>query len=121
MYLIIIVDTKTGNHVVRYQTDDEGNTVSVATTIGSGSHGTVCVSPNGMEYIFFRTSGANIQRVKRDPMGNIITAASNVVTGSVQSDELACYWRLGVIYLIYSHTSTGITIVSSSDDAETFS
>jgi hypothetical protein len=121
MYLIIIVDSKTGNNIVRYQTDDEGNTVSVATTIGSGSHGTVCVSPNGMEYIFFRTSGGDIHRVKRDPMGNIITAASDVVVGNVKPEELACYWRLGIIYLIYNHTSTGITIVSSSDDAETFS
>jgi hypothetical protein len=74
-----------------------------------------------MEYIFFRTSGVDIHRVKRDPMGNIITAASDVVVGNVKPEELACYWRLGIIYLIYNHTSTGITIVSSSDDAETFS
>jgi len=120
MSLIIIVDDTDGS-VKRYTTDDEGNTVSVATTIGTGTHGTVCVSPNGMEYIFFRTSSSNIQRVKRDPMGNVITAASNVVTGSVADDELACYWRLGVIYIIYTHTTNGITIVSSSDDAETFS
>ena len=120
MSLIIIVDTTSGE-VKRYTTDDEGNTVSVATTIGTGAHGTVCVSPNGMEYIFFRTSSSNIQRVKRDPMGNVITAASNVVTGNVSDDEIACYWRLGVVYLIYTHTTSGITIVSSSDDAETFS
>jgi len=120
MSLIIIVDTTSGE-VKRYTTDDEGNTVSVATTIGTGAHGTVCVSPNGMEYIFFRTSSSNIQRVKRDPMGNVITAASNVVTGNVSDDEIACYWRLGVVYLIYTHTTNGITIVSSSDDAETFS
>ena len=120
MSLIIIVDTISGE-VKRYTTDDEGNTVSVATTIGTGAHGTVCVSPNGMEYIFFRTSSSNIQRVKRDPMGNVITAASNVVTGNVSDDEIACYWRLGVVYLIYTHTANGITIVSSSDDAETFS
>jgi hypothetical protein len=120
MTLIIIVDTTSGE-VKRYTTDDEGNTVSVATTIGTGAHGTVCVSPNGMEYIFFRTSSSNIQRVKRDPMGNVITAASNVVTGNVSDDEIACYWRLGVVYLIYTHTTNGITIVSSSDDAETFS
>jgi hypothetical protein len=120
MALIIIVDD-TGGTIKRYTTEDEGNTVSVATTIGTGTHGTVCVSPNGMEYIFFRTSSSNIQRVKRDPMGNVITAASNVVTGNVSDDEIACYWRLGVVYIIYTHTSTGITIVSSSDDAETFS
>jgi len=120
MTLIIIVDTTSGE-VKRYTTDDEGNTVSVATTIGTGAHGTVCVSPNGMEYIFFRTSSSNIQRVKRDPMGNVITSASNVVTGNVSDDEIACYWRLGVVYLIYTHTTNGITIVSSSDDAETFS
>jgi hypothetical protein len=120
MSLIIIVDDTDGS-VKRYLTSDEGNTTSVATTIGTGTHGTVCVSPNGMEYIFFRTSSSNIQRVKRDPMGNVITAASNVVTGNVADDELACYWRLGVVYIIYTHTSTGITIVSSSDDAETFS
>jgi len=120
MSLIIIVDDTDGS-VKRYLTSDEGNTVSVATTIGTGTHGTVCVSPNGMEYIFFRTSSSNIQRVKRDPMGNVITAASNVVTGNVADDELACYWRLGVIYIIYTHTTNGITIVSSADDAETFS
>jgi hypothetical protein len=120
MALIIIVDDTDGS-VKRYLTSDEGNTVSVATTIGTGTHGTVCVSPNGMEYIFFRTSSSNIDRVKRDPMGNVITAASTVVTGNVSDDEIACYWRLGVIYIIYTHTSTGITIVSSADDAETFS
>ena len=120
MALIIIVDD-TGGTIKRYTTEDEGNTVSVATTIGTGTHGTVCVSPNGMEYIFFRTSSSNIQRVKRDPMGNVITAASNVVTGNVSDDEIACYWRLGVVYIIYTHTTNGITIVSSSDDGETFS
>jgi hypothetical protein len=120
MSLIIIVDDTDGS-VKRYLTSDEGITVSVATTIGTGTHGTVCVSPNGMEYIFFRTSSSNIQRVKRDPMGNVITAASNVVTGNVADDELACYWRLGVVYIIYTHTTNGITIVSSADDAETFS
>jgi hypothetical protein len=120
MALIIIVDD-TGGTIKRYTTEDEGNTVSVATTIGTGTHGTVCVSPNGMEYIFFRTSSSNIDRVKRDPMGNVITAASTVVTGNVSDDEIACYWRLGVIYIIYTHTTNGITIVSSADDAETFS
>lgn len=120
MTLIIMVDSTAGN-VDRYSTANEGNTVTVATTIGAGSQAAVCVSPAGMEYIFFRTSSANANRVKRDPMGNIVTASSAVVTGSVADSTLTCYWRLGVIYLLYTHTTNGVTIVSSSDDGETFS
>lgn len=118
--LIIDVDHADGT-CKRYQSTDRGLTVSVATTLGTGAHAAVCVNTNGIEYHFWRTSAGAIQRLKRDPQGNTILAASNVVASGVGDDEIAAFFRLGVVYIIYTSTAGAITMVSSTDDATTFS
>ena len=89
--------------------------------LGTGAHATVCIHPNGNEYHFWRTSAGAIQRLKRDPQGNTIVAASNVVASGVADDELACFVRLDVVFVIYTNTSGSIVMVSSTDDGNTFS
>lgn len=118
--LIIDVDHIDGT-CKRYQSTDRGLTVSVATTLGTGAHAAVCVNSNGIEYHFWRTSAGAIQRLKRDPQGNTILAASNVVASGVGDDEIAAFFRLGIVYIIYTSTAGAITMVSSTDDATTFS
>lgn len=118
--LIIDVDHTDGT-CKRYQSTDRGLTVSVATTLGTGAHAAVCVNSNGIEYHFWRTSAGAIQRLKRDPQGNTILAASNVVASGVGDDEIAAFFRLGIVYIIYTSTAGAITMVSSTDDATTFS
>lgn len=118
--LVIDVDHTDGT-CKRYQSTDRGLTVSVATTLGTGAHAAVCVNTNGIEYHFWRTSAGAIQRLKRDPQGNTVLAASNVVASGVGDDEIAAFFRLGVVYVIYTSTAGAITMVSSTDDATTFS
>ena len=118
--LVIDVDHTDGT-CKRYQSTDRGLTVSVATTLGTGAHAAVCINTNGIEYHFWRTSAGAIQRLKRDPQGNTILAASNVVASGVGDDEIAAFFRLGIVYIIYTSTAGAITMVSSTDDATTFS
>lgn len=118
--LVIDVDHSDGT-CKRYETSNRGKTISVATVLGTGAHAAVCIHPNGNEYHFWRTSAGAIQRLKRDPQGNTIVAASNVVASGVGDDELACFVRLDVVYLIYTNTSGSIIMVSSQDDGNTFS
>jgi len=118
--LVIDVDHTDGT-CKRYETSNRGKTISVATVLGTGAHATVCIHPNGTEYHFWRTSAGAIQRLKRDPQGNTIVAASNVVASGVADDELACFVRLDVVFVIYTNTSGSIVMVSSTDDGNTFS
>jgi hypothetical protein len=49
------------------------------------------------------------------PTGATIRAAALVVTGSVADKGLACYCKNNDIYLVYSHSTNGITVVRSYD------
>jgi hypothetical protein len=43
------------------------------------------------------------------------------VASGVGDDEIAAFFRLGIVYIIYTSTAGAITMVSSTDDATTFS
>jgi hypothetical protein len=56
-----------------------------------------------------------------DNAGNIVQAASIVVTGNVATDGIAAYCYDSEVYLIYNNTSSGITVVRSENYGVTFS
>jgi hypothetical protein len=121
--LILDVEDSTGT-VKKYILNNlETGVATLATTLGTGTQPAVAIYRNGLEFHFFRTtdSGGSIKRVAIDPSGNIYIASSIVITGNVSTNGLAAYTRDDVIYLVYSHATTGITIVRSYDGGNTFS
>lgn len=121
--LILDVQDSSGNVNKYILSNLETGVATLATTLGVGTQPAVAIYRNGLEFHFFRTtdSGGSIKRVAIDPSGNTFLASSIVITGSVSTNGLAAYTRDDVIYLVYSHTTTGITIVRSYDGGVTFS
>ena len=95
----------------------------MATTLGTGTQPAVAIYKNGLEFHFFRTTDGtgSIKRVALDPSGQTFLASSIVVSGNVSTNGLAAYTRDDTIYLVYSHSTSGITIVKSTDAGVTFS
>mgnify|MGYP003342815162 CR=1 FL=1 len=110
----------TSNNIKRYYSDDYGETVSMAITLGTGSSPAVCADYRGFEYYFWRTSGGDLYRAVYDAQGNNVVAASAVVTGTCQDKGIGCYERLGKIILVYSDSSTGLKQIVSTNVGETF-
>jgi len=121
--IILDVEDSTGNIKKYILNNLETGVATLATTLGTGTQPAVAIYKNGIEFHFFRTtdSGGSIKRVALDPSGNTFIASSIVVTGNVSTNGLAAYTRDDVIYLVYSHATTGITIVRSYDGGNTFS
>jgi hypothetical protein len=120
--LAIVVRNINNNDIEYYTLNDFVNGVaSMPTVLGTGSTPAIAINGNGSQLIVFRTSSSNIQRVIIDSAGNITTAASNVVTGNVADSGLGCYWLDDIPYLVYDHTSNGITVVKSDNYGQTFS
>lgn len=118
--LWIVID-KTGGGIAERYTDDEGMTVSVATTINSaGKNASVATNPLGKRLIVF-TDGSDLKRQVRDAQDNVITAVSTIVTGGVADAKTAVTWRLGKWYILYGNTSGAVVEISSIDDGESFS
>lgn len=118
---LILIVSKTGGTVERYETDTQGGSVSMAVVLGTGTRPAVTVNPYGVEYVIWRTSGGAIQITKRDAQGNVVLAATTVIASNVADDSLDIYWRLDTLYIVYRHTVNGITVVTSTDDGDTFS
>ena len=118
--LYIVVDT-TGNDVKSYYTDDEGVTVSVAVTVTSnGDDASVAIAPTGKRIVLYHHNN-DLYRVIYDPQGNVITAASVIVTGGVNQGKTAIAWRLGVWFAYYRDGGNSLIQISSIDDGETWS
>jgi hypothetical protein len=118
--LYIIVDAS-GNDIKSYYTDDEGVTVSVAVTVtGTGDDPSVAINPMGKRIVVYHHSNS-LYRVIYDPQGNVITAASVIVAGSVNQGKTAVAWRLGVWYAYYRDGGSSLIQISSIDDGETWS
>ena len=118
--LYIVVDT-TGNDVKSYYTDDEGVTVSVAVTVtGSGDDASVAINPMGKRIVVYHHNN-DLYRVIYDPQGNVITAASIIVSGGVNQGKTAVAWRLGTWYAYYRDGGSSLIQISSIDDGETWS
>lgn len=121
--LILDVQDSAGNINKYILNNLETGVATLATTLGIGTQPAVALYRNGVEFHFFRTtdSGGSIRRIAIDPAGNTFIASSIVVTGNVTTNGLAAYTRDDVVYLVYSHATTGITIVRSYDGGVTFS
>jgi hypothetical protein len=110
-----------GNDVKSYYTDDEGVTVSVAVTVtGSGDDASVAINPMGKRIVVYHHNN-DLYRVIYDPQGNVITAASVIVSGGVAQGKTAIAWRLGVWYAYYRDGGSSLIQISSIDDGETWS
>lgn len=121
--LILDVQDSAGNINKYILSNLETGVATLATTLGVGTQPAIALFRNGVEFHFFRTtdSGGSIKRIAIDPAGNTFIASSIVVTGNVSTNGLAAYTRDDVVYLVYSHATTGITIVRSYDGGVTFS
>jgi hypothetical protein len=121
--LVLAVEDTTGS-IKRYTCDDlVGGSCILSTTLGTGTSPALAINKSGYEIYFMRTtdSGGSIKRVILDDVGNVIQALSIVVTGNVTDDGLATYFYNDVCYLVYNHSTNGITVVKSEDSGITFS
>jgi len=118
---LYILTEETGNDIKMYHTEDEGVTVSVAVTVtGNGNDVSVAISPVGKRIVVYHHSN-DLYRVIYDPQGNVITAASVIVSGGVHQGKTAVTWRLGVWYAYYRDGGNSLIQISSQDDGETWS
>jgi len=118
---IVMFVRETGGTLKRQYTEDEGATF-VATTINStGTQPAFCVDDLGLEYYIWRTSGSNIQGKILDANGAQVMGVTTLVTGNVADQAIDIYERLDDLYIVYNHTSNGITVVRSTDGGRTYS
>jgi hypothetical protein len=118
--LYIVVDAS-GNDVKSYYTDDEGVTVSVAVTVtGSGDDASVAINPMGKRIVVYHHNN-DLYRVIYDPQGNVVTAASIIVSGGVAQGKTAIAWRLGVWFAYYRDGGNSLMQISSINDGESWS
>lgn len=118
--LYIVVEAS-GNAIKEYYTEDEGVTVSMAVTVtASGNDGSVAINPMGKRIVLYHHAN-DLYRVIYDPQGNVITAASVIVTGGVQNGKTAIAWRLGTWYAYYRDGGGSLIQISSISDGETWS
>jgi hypothetical protein len=118
--LYIVVEAS-ANSIKEYYTEDEGVTVSMAVTVtANGNDGSVAINPMGKRIVLYHHAN-DLYRVIYDPQGNVITAASIIVTGGVQNGKTAIAWRLGTWYAYYRDGGSSLIQISSIDDGETWS
>ena len=121
--IVACVEDSSGS-VKRYEFNNLITGVAgMATTLGTGTQPALAINNNGYELHFFRTTdaGGSIKRVAIDNAGQIVVPSSIVVSGNVTTNGLAAYWYDDVPYLVYSHATNGITVLSSDDYGTTFS
>lgn len=119
--LWILSEIQTTGSFELYWTEDEGVTVTLATTISTaGTNGCLGINPQGKMIIAWVDTSANIKRVIYDPQMNVLTSASTIVASGVASDCTSITWRLGIWYLMYRTATTGITLIKSEDDGKTW-
>jgi hypothetical protein len=115
-----ILTEETSNAIKMYYTDDEGVSVSVAVTVTStGDDVSVAIAPTGKRIVVWHHNN-DLYRAVYDPQGNVITAASIIVTGGVNNGKTAVTWRLGVWYAYYRDGGSSLVQISSVDDGETW-
>ena len=121
--IVLSVEMQSGN-VERYITNDliTGD-CTMSTVLGVGITPALAINNHGYELHFFRTtdSGGSIKRVAIDNAGNVVQAASIVITGNVTTEGLAAYWYDDIPYLVYNDATNGITVVNSQDYGVSFS
>lgn len=117
---ICIVCQMTAGGIQKFYTTDYGVS-TVATVINAtGSKPALAIDPHGKEIYIWRTSGGNIESKILDSSGAVLMATTTVVTGSVADDAIDVYERLDDLFIVYNNTSTGITVVRSTDGGRTY-
>jgi len=120
--MTLITERTSDSAILKYTLDDFVNgAASMGTVIGNGTTPAIAINNLGTQIIFWRTSSSNIQRIIIDSAGNITTAASNVIVGNVENTGIGCYWNDDIPFLVYNHTTNGLTVVKSTDFGQTFS
>lgn len=120
--MILITQRTSDSAILKYELDDYINGVAgMGTVIGNGTTPAIAINGNGTQIIFWRTSAGNVRRIIIDSAGNITTSASDVIIGNVADKGIATYWNDDIPFLIYNHTTNGITVVKSLDSGITFS
>jgi hypothetical protein len=118
---IVMFVRETGGTLKRQYTEDDGSSF-VATTINStGTQPAFCVDDLGCEYYIWRTSGGAIQGKILSAAGTQILGVTTLVASNVADQAIDIYERLDDLYIVYNHTTTGITVVRSSDGGRTYS
>jgi hypothetical protein len=118
--IVLFVEASAGG-LTRYYTDTEGASF-VSTVINStGNQPAFCVDDLGLEYYIWRTSGGAIQGKILDANGATIMGVTTLVASSVADSSIDIYERLDDVYIVYSHTTNGITVVRSTDGGRTYS
>lgn len=118
---IVLFVRETGGTLKRQYTEDDGSSF-VATTINStGTQPAFCVDDLGCEYYIWRTSGGAIQGKILSAAGTQIMGVTTLVASNVADQSIDIYERLDDLYIVYNNTSTGITVVRSSDGGRTYS
>ena len=118
---LYILTEETSNDIKMYYTEDEGVTVSVAVTVTStGDDVSVAINPMGKRCVVWHHNN-DLYRAIYDPQGNVITAASIIVSGGVNNGKTAVSWRLSTWYAYYRDGGSSLVQISSIDDGETWS
>jgi hypothetical protein len=117
---IVMFVRETGGTLKRQYTDDEGATFVATTINSSGNQPAFCVDDLGSEYYIWRTSGGNIEGKILSAAGTQVMGVTTLVTGNVADTAIDIYERLDDLYIVYNHTTNGITVVRSIDGGRTY-
>lgn len=118
--ILLLVEASAGG-LTRYYTVDEGATFVATVINATGNQPAVCVDDIGFEYYIWRTSGGAIQGKTLDAAGNVLMTATTLVAANVADSSIDIYERLDDLYIVYQHTTNGITVVRSTDRGNTYS
>ena len=121
--IVLIVESIAGDIKLYINNNLGTGDCTLSTVLGTGVTPAIAINNQGNQLIIWRTttSGGSIRRILLDTNGNTIEAASDVVTGNVTTDGLACYWKDDQAYIVYNDAVSGITVIKSDNYGTTFS
>ena len=114
---IICVVQRPTNKIYRYETSIQG-TLGMATLIADGTLPAVTTNPYGMEYIAYRNLSGALVVARRDAQNN--TLSTTTAVASITATEFDIWWRLDTLYIVY-RAAGGLTVITSTDDGDTWS
>ena len=118
---IVMFVREIGGTLKRQYTDDEGVTFMATTINSTGTNPAFAVDDMAMEYYIWRTSGGAIQGKILDANGNQIMGVTALVASNVADQSIDIYERQDDLYIVYNHTTNGVTVVRSTDGGRTYS
>jgi len=118
---IVLFVENTAGGLDRQYTKTEGASFVSTVINSSGTQPAFCVDDLGLEYYIWRTSGGAIQGKILDANGTVLMTATTLVAANVADQSIDIYERLDDLYIVYNHTTNGITVVRSTDGGRTYS